>query len=147
MGTMTAAQVIELKAKIKADMARRNGYGSLSTDGGYNYARQDEAVDYSSADFDFTVAPEAYDRENESESMTFLAEHGQKTVDLLLQINDHGDLKPVEQGEPIPAVHPVPQLPLQFPPHPDPHPPQVAEHPVPHPVVHVSPQVALQPSQ
>jgi hypothetical protein len=94
MAQMTAAQVIDLKAKIKAEMARRKYYGSLSTNGGYNYAVKDSAVNYASSTYDFTTTP--------SSGNAVLAEHGQKTVDLLLKIKDYGDLKKVVQNDPIP---------------------------------------------
>ena len=35
---MTAEEIIEIKQAIKTEMTRRNGYGSLSTNGGYGYA-------------------------------------------------------------------------------------------------------------
>lgn len=95
MASMTAAQVIALKAKIKAEMARRKGYGSLSTSTGYNYAKKDSAVNYSGTAYDFTTTP--------TKGGTVLTEHGQKTVDLLLRIAERGNLKKVAKGDPIPS--------------------------------------------
>jgi hypothetical protein len=62
-------------------MARRAGYGSLTA--------------YSNSIYDFTTAP-VKDGE-------IKAEHGQKTIDLLLQVKDQGDLRFVNQGELIPS--------------------------------------------
>lgn len=73
---LTAAQVIELKAKIKSEMARRKGYGSLSAQSSYGYAVPGSAKDYSSTAYDFTITPVS--------GNAMLAEHGQKTIDLLL---------------------------------------------------------------
>lgn len=43
MSIMTAEEINSLKTAIKTEMARRNGYGSLSTDGGYGYANSPAA--------------------------------------------------------------------------------------------------------
>ena len=77
---LSAEQVNQLKAKIKAEMLRRRGTGSLAS--------------YGTAAYDFTVTP--------IEGQTILTEHGQKTVDLLLKIAPHGDLTEVQQNAPIP---------------------------------------------
>lgn len=78
---ITAEQVIELKSKIKAEMLRRNGYGSLA--------------EYGSADYDFIETP--------VKDELIMAEHGQKTIDLLLKIENYGDLIPSEKGSLIPS--------------------------------------------
>ena len=78
---ITAEQVIELKAKIKAEMLRRNGHGSLAT--------------YGDSTYDFTTNPVIGE--------LIKAEHGQKTVDLLLKIEDYGDLTLSEQDSVIPS--------------------------------------------
>jgi hypothetical protein len=80
MAAMTSAELKTLKSKIKAEMTRRNGFGSLSTYGGSAY--------------DFTVQPAAGGK--------ILPEHGQKTIDLLLQIKDYSGLKLVKEDDPIP---------------------------------------------
>ena len=82
---LTAERVNELKKQIKTEMARRNGYGSLSSNSGYDFVSPGENVNYAGPDFDFTDPPDAGD--------IIVAEHGEKTVDLLLLVNDHGDLK------------------------------------------------------
>ena len=92
---LTAAQIVDLKAKIKAEAARRKYYGSLSTNGGYNYAVKDSAVDYSSSTYNFSTTP--------TSGNAILAEHGQKTIDILLKIKDYGDLKKVAKGDPLPG--------------------------------------------
>ena len=78
---LTAAQAIELKAKIKAEMLRRNGFGSLA--------------EYGTSSYDFT--------ENPTKDELIMTEHGQKTVDLLLKIEDYGDLTLSEKGSLIPG--------------------------------------------
>lgn len=77
---MTAAQVNELKAKIKAEMLRRNGHGSLAA--------------YGNASYDFKTTPVADD--------WIWTEQGQKTVDLILKIEDFGDLFFARKHENIP---------------------------------------------
>ena len=77
---LTAEEIKSLKAKVKAEMSRRNGYGSLSEFGG--------------ADYDFAAEPAA--------GGVIAAEHGQKTVDLLLKITDIDGLVLVMKGDVIP---------------------------------------------
>lgn len=55
---ITAEELITLKAKVKAEMARRNGYGSLEK--------------FAGTDYDFTVTPKSGE--------TILAEHGKKVI-------------------------------------------------------------------
>lgn len=59
MAKMTADEVISLKSAIKTEMARRNGYGSLSTDSGYGYAAGPDAsqTNYADASYDFITTP------------------------------------------------------------------------------------------
>ena len=76
---LTAAQVMTLKAKIKAELLRRSAHGSVAAYGG--------------EDYDFTKNPEP--------EGVIEAEHGQKTVDLLLQIAPHAGLVPVEAEQTI----------------------------------------------
>lgn len=78
---ITAEKVIELKAKIKAEMLRRDGHGSLASYGDSNY--------------DFITNPVIGE--------LIKAEHGQKTVDLLLKIEDYGDLTLSNQNSVIPS--------------------------------------------
>ena len=68
---MTAAQLVELKARIKSEMQRRKYSGSLER--------------YGDDTYDFTTVPDAGD--------IITAEQGQKTINLLLKINDIGDLR------------------------------------------------------
>lgn len=78
---ITAEKVIELKAKIKAEMSRRNGHGSLEK--------------YADSSYNFTITP--------VKGELIKAEHGQKTVDLLLKIEDYGDLTLSKQHSKIPS--------------------------------------------
>lgn len=89
---LTAAQINELKAKVKTEMARRSGYGSLARFAGSEYG------------FDQTPAPGGL----------IMAEHGRKTVNPLLHIKDYPGLVladepgpegsiPSTSGDPIPA--------------------------------------------
>ena len=77
---MTTEQVKQLKAKIKDEMLRRNGNGSLAN--------------YGASSYDFSTTPTA--------GSGVKAEYGQKTINLLLQIEDYGDLSLVKAGDPIP---------------------------------------------
>ena len=62
--TMTAAEIISIKERIKAEFARRNGYGSVDQ--------------YTNSIYDLNLMPET--------GKPILEEHGQKTLDLLLVI-------------------------------------------------------------
>lgn len=79
---MNTSELKSLKAAIKAEMQRRNGFGSLST--------------YGTSTYDFTVQPVAGGK--------IKPEHGQKTIDLLLKIEDYKDLKLVKENDPIPTA-------------------------------------------
>ena len=76
---LTADQMNALKAKVKAEMARRNGYGSLS--------------EFSSSEYDFQEIPTA--------GSPVKAEQGQKVINLLLKIKDKGTLKNIDPNTPI----------------------------------------------
>lgn len=78
---MKASELVTLKAAVKAEMLRRNGFGSLASFGGSAY--------------DFTTAPAV--------GVKTLPEHGQKTIDLLLKIEDYGNLVLVKENDPIPS--------------------------------------------
>lgn len=91
---ITAAQVNTLKQKVKAEMTRRNQFGSLSTDTGHGWAVDGQAINYADSAYDFTTTPAIGEHIN--------AEHGQKTIDLLLKINDHNNLPTTAQGNKIP---------------------------------------------
>ena len=77
---LTASEFIALKNKIKAEMARRNGYGSLA--------------DYAGSEYDFTTTPAA--------GQPILTEQGQKVVDLALAVTDIPGLVKVKKGDKIP---------------------------------------------
>lgn len=79
---MTAEQVIELKRKLKAELKRRDGIGSVAS--------------LADDKYDFLEEPEY------GKPMT--AEQGAKIIDLLIQICDYKDLKYVVRGEPIPEA-------------------------------------------
>lgn len=78
---VTAQQANTLHAKIKAEMLRRNGHGSLTSYGGSGY--------------NFTKAPTVGELVE--------VEHGDKTIDLLLKIEDFGDLILSEKHSQIPT--------------------------------------------
>lgn len=73
MGSMTANEIISLKTKVKAEMQRRSGYGSLASFGGDSY--------------EFNIAP--------SSGELIKADHGQKIINPLLEIADISGLKQV----------------------------------------------------
>ena len=64
--SLTASEINSLKTKVKAEMNRRSGYGSLTS--------------YGSSSYDFTTSP--------TSDAKILTEQGQKVRDLLLQIKD-----------------------------------------------------------
>lgn len=78
---MTVEEVKQLKALLKTELSRRNGIGSVS--------------EYATNAYDFAVQPAIGGKT--------LVEHGQKTVDLVLKIEDYGDLVKVTENAPIPA--------------------------------------------
>ena len=77
---LTASQINSLKASVKAEMARRSGYGSLA--------------EFAGASYDFSTVPAA--------GGVIKAEHGQKTVNLILKVTDVNKLKNVNQGDILP---------------------------------------------
>ena len=77
---LNAKDINTLKAKIKAELARRNGLGDLSS--------------YAGNEYDFVLVPE--------KGVPIMAEHGQKTIDLILKIAPYKDLEKVKKGDPIP---------------------------------------------
>ena len=77
----TVSQLIELKNKIKQEMLRRNGHGSLEQ--------------YASAQYDISPIP--------TSGSPITAEHGQKTSDLLLQVKDYDGLMISKSNYPISA--------------------------------------------
>lgn len=79
---MTVNDVKNVKAAIKAEMLRRNGYGSLAAYGGSSY--------------DFSQAPAVGQKTK--------PEYGEKTIDLLLKICDYKDLRLTRADEPIPTA-------------------------------------------
>lgn len=80
--SMTAEQVIELKEKLKSELARRNGLGSVEQ--------------YASKEYDFNQIPK--------EGQPITADQGKKIIDLLLQICDYKDLRYVVRGDTIPEA-------------------------------------------
>jgi hypothetical protein len=79
---MTAEQVIELKAKLKAELARRNGLGSVA--------------EFASEQYEFNEVPQA--------GKPITADQGKKIIDLLLQICDYKDLRCVVKGDTLPEA-------------------------------------------
>ena len=78
---ITASELNSLKTKIKNEMARRKYDGSL--------------VDYSGSSYDFSTTP--------SSGNKILLEHGEKTINLMLKVQDVGNLRNVATGEKIPS--------------------------------------------
>lgn len=71
MAKITASDINTLKTNLKAELKRRNNsWGSLTA--------------YAGTSYDFSTAA--------TTSNKILLEHGQKTQDLILLINDYGDL-------------------------------------------------------
>lgn len=77
---ISASEMVQLKQAIKSELARRSGYGSLAA--------------YAGSGYDFSQTP--------ASNQPITVEQGQKTVDLLLRIKDHGDLIFTKSGVPIP---------------------------------------------
>lgn len=77
---ITANELLALKIKVKKEMQRRSGYGSLAN--------------LANSSYDFVTEP--------VKGQIIKEEHGKKTIDLLLQIKDKGDLKFVQKGDLIP---------------------------------------------
>lgn len=79
---LSAGKINELKSEVKALMLKRTGYGSIQTYGG--------------AEYDFSSIP--------AKDTVIKTEHGIKTVNLILQINDYPGLSAVTTaGTPIPS--------------------------------------------
>ena len=79
---LTAEQVVELKKKLKKELARRNGNGSVA--------------EFSGPLYDFNTQPVVGE--------PIKMEHGKKIIDLLLQICDYKDLRYVVKGDVIPEA-------------------------------------------
>ena len=77
---MTAAEIISIKERIKAEFARRNGYGSVDQ--------------YTNSIYDFNIMPET--------GKAILEEHGQKTLDLLLEVGEISNTYKGLKGQIIP---------------------------------------------
>lgn len=92
--SMTSQQLITLKAKLKTELARRNGLGPASGAKWTPTKAFGSLSDYSSAAYDFTQQPIKDGR--------ITVDQGKKTVDLLLKIKEYGDLEPVSNTKPIP---------------------------------------------
>lgn len=79
---INANEITTLKSKIKAEMLRRDGNGSIAA--------------YGSAAYDFSEHPTC------TPGTVISSELGEKTIDLLLKIQDYGDLYLTQKGYPIP---------------------------------------------
>ena len=79
---MTVEELKTLKAKLKAEMLRRDGVGSL--------------VAYGGSAYDFSTQPAV--------GMKTKPDFGEKTVDIFLKIEDFKDLKLTQEGNPIPRA-------------------------------------------
>lgn len=91
---ITRTQLVTLKAKVKAEMKRRNGLGPASGATWTPPKAYGSLADYGGTAYDFTHAP--------AKDGKIYPEYGQKTINLLLKIGPHGDLAPAEDGKPIP---------------------------------------------
>ena len=81
---LSAQEVLALKVRIKEEMLRRSGYGSLA--------------EFGRSDYDFEHVPE--------EGSTVFKEHGEKTNNLALQVSDIVGVKYVSgDGEPISGMN------------------------------------------
>lgn len=80
--TITAIDIINLKNTIKAEMARRNGYGDVSA--------------FSSATYDFMTPPTV--------NKVIIVEQGQKIIDIALRIKDIPNLKNVAKNDIVHAL-------------------------------------------
>lgn len=88
---MTAAQIIEIKDLLKTELSRRKYYGSFTADSTTMKSVDGPSAtitDYTSSTYDFTIAP--------ATDGLILAEHGEKTVNLLLKIFNYTTLDYVE---------------------------------------------------
>jgi len=79
---MTTSELNDMKKALKAELARRSGFGSMSK--------------YAGSSYDFSVTP--------AKGGKILPEYGEKTVDLLLKIEDFKDLKLTKDGQVIPTA-------------------------------------------
>lgn len=77
---MRASDLAAMKAAIKNELSRRNGFGSVAQ--------------YAGAQYDLSKQPSIGEK--------IRPEYGQKTIDLLLRICDYGDLRKVQLDDPIP---------------------------------------------
>lgn len=90
---LTRSELTTAKAKIKAEMQRRNGLGASnrlytpSTAFG-------SMTKYGDSAYDFSNTP--------TKDGKIHAEYGEKTVDLLLKIKQYDGLEPTIEGNPIP---------------------------------------------
>lgn len=78
--SMTASQIVALKAAVKAEMLRRKYTGSVTA--------------YGSSEYDFTTPPVT--------GTQVLTEHGVKIINPILAIKDVPGLEPAIEGDPIP---------------------------------------------
>lgn len=79
---LKADELVAIKAKVKQEMLRRNGYGSIASLG--------------SSTYDFIVQPKT------GPDQIILTEHGKKVIDPLLAIADYKDLILVNKDDIIP---------------------------------------------
>lgn len=90
---MKKSEMLSCKAKLKAEMLRRNGLGA--SDRLYTpTAPFGSLAEYGGSAYDFTNSPKKDGRIH--------AEYGKKTVDLLLKVKNYEGLEPTTEGNPIP---------------------------------------------
>lgn len=80
---MTVEELKKLKSVLKTELARRNGVGSVAK--------------YAESSYDITDWPVKHQTKMKPE-------YGEKTIDLILQIQDYKDLKLTKVNEPVPRA-------------------------------------------
>lgn len=92
---LSRSELVTLKAKIKAEMQRRNGSGPSNRlwtpSRAYGSVSQ-----FAGSEYDFIHTP--------TKDGKIYSEYGRKTVDLLLQIHDIAGLESTVTGNPIPKT-------------------------------------------
>ena len=84
---LTVEQIIEIKAKLKAEMLRRGLNNSTSSFGSLS--------EYGGEEYDFSVEP--------AKNAHILQEHGQKTINILYRIEDQENCEYVKDDSKIPS--------------------------------------------
>ena len=78
---LTASEIITIKSKVKAEMQRRSGTGSMTS--------------YAGSNWDFSATPTSGGK--------ILTEHGHKVIAPLIAVKPQGNLVDAEQGAKVPT--------------------------------------------